>query len=208
MREGRCTCPADWRARQRSRTESGSHVSVQPMAERLAVISVRSYARPRHRSSADRPSIVLVVVLHRCCLLGGGAWCWAERKVAARLQQRFGPTWPGPPACCSRSPTSSSCCSRRSCGRRRADKLLFYTRAGHLRRGRVRGVLRRAVRRRPTTFFGLLDAADPARCRRRERRPCWSSSPSPRWASTASCSRAGARTASTRCSAGCARRRR
>ena len=40
--------------------------------------------------------IVLVVVVFHALLLSAAAMVWAERKVAARLQQRFGPTMAGP----------------------------------------------------------------------------------------------------------------
>ena len=40
--------------------------------------------------------IVLVVVVFHALLLSAAGMVWAERKVAARLQQRFGPTMAGP----------------------------------------------------------------------------------------------------------------
>ena len=40
--------------------------------------------------------IALVVVVFHALLLSAAAMVWAERKVAARLQQRFGPTLTGP----------------------------------------------------------------------------------------------------------------
>jgi NADH-quinone oxidoreductase subunit H len=40
--------------------------------------------------------IALVLVVFQALLLSAAAMVWAERKVAARLQQRFGPTMAGP----------------------------------------------------------------------------------------------------------------
>ena len=40
--------------------------------------------------------IALVVVVFHALLLSAAGMVWAERKVAARLQQRFGPTLTGP----------------------------------------------------------------------------------------------------------------
>ena len=40
--------------------------------------------------------VALVVVVFHALLLAAAGMVWAERKVAARLQQRFGPTLTGP----------------------------------------------------------------------------------------------------------------
>src|SRR5436190_20266412 len=40
--------------------------------------------------------IALVLVVFHALLLSAAGMVWAERKVAARLQQRFGPTMTGP----------------------------------------------------------------------------------------------------------------
>ena len=40
--------------------------------------------------------IALIVVVFHALLLSAAGMVWAERKVAARLQQRFGPTLTGP----------------------------------------------------------------------------------------------------------------
>ena len=40
---------------------------------------------------------------------------WFERKVISDMQSRFGPTGPGPGACCRRWPTAPSSSSRRTC---------------------------------------------------------------------------------------------
>ena len=79
--------------------------------------------------------------------------------------------------------------------------------ADPLGHGGVRGLRRRALGRRDHVLRPAA-GADQAAGGRRQRRGAGRSSPSRRWASTASCWPAGARTRSTRCSEGCARRRR
>ena len=82
VKEGRCTCPADWRA-----ADCGGR-PLMPAIDPVVVVQV-----------------VLVVVVFQALLLSAAAMVWAERKVAARLQQRFGPTMAGPAGCSSRSRT-------------------------------------------------------------------------------------------------------
>ena len=190
--KGRCTLPR--RLARRRAMPVGGALTVDDCVHRLRSLIAQLGA---HRSSSST-----------CCVhVGGGHGVdRAEglRLHAAALRARTSSARRG---CCSRSPTSSSCSSRRSCGRRRADKLLF-TLAPILSATAAFAAFAVVPFGAETTLFGLLDRADAAAGRRRQRRRAGRSSRSPRWASTASCSPAGARTASTRCSAGCARRRR
>ena len=72
IREGRCTLPADWRA-----AAAGGGALTMPLAR-------------------SRQIGLTLVRLRHAAELGGGAWCYVERKVAALLQQRLGPYLVGP----------------------------------------------------------------------------------------------------------------
>ena len=103
--------------------------------------------------------VALVLVVFHALLLSAAGMVWAERKVAARLQQRFGPTYTGFAGLLQPFADVFKLFFKeelRPCGRGQ-DPLLH--RADHFRRRRVRGVLRRAVR----TADGLLGAAAAAR---------------------------------------------
>ena len=131
---------------------------------------------------------------------------YVERKVAARIQQRMGPTLVGPPGLLQPLADIIKLVMKEELRPKSADPILFAL-APIISAACAFTAFAVVPFGAETTFFGLLDG----RCRCR-----WptstsrssGSSPSRRWASTASCSPAGARTASTRCSARCARRRR
>ena len=107
VREGRCTLPADWRARAGAawgRTDGSVWTA------RLDAVSSRSSA--------------LIVVIFTCsCCCRPPFMVWMERKVVrASSSSASARTASARTGCCSRSPTSSSCSSRRSCGRRRPTR--------------------------------------------------------------------------------------
>ena len=191
-------CPADWRAAHGSRVE-------RTRTERWAASSPGT---PRTRSSSRSHRASLVRRLAWRCSCRRRSMVCAERKVAAYLQQRARPVpRRAARACSSRSPTWSSCCSRRSCGPRRPTSSLFTWRRSSRRRRRSRPspwcrsaphdrLLRPAAR------------ADPAARRRRERRGAGGLRHHVDGRLRHRAGRLELATASTRCSAACAPRRR
>ena len=132
---------------------------------------------------------------------------YMERKVAALVQQRYGPYLVGPKGALQPLADIIKLIMKEELRPKAANKLLFYA-APILSATAAFAAFAVVPFGAPTTFFGLLDEPDAAGGGGRQRRPAGDFCRSRRWACTASCSPAGARTASTRCSAGCARRRR
>ena len=130
--------------------------------------SLEFLTSPRgRRSSATRSSSSIVFMGLQ---IMAAVMVYAERKVAAFMQQRYGPYLRRTArACSSRSPTSSSCSSRKSCGRRRRTRScsrcapIISVTAAYLAFAPVPFGA-------PTTFFGLLDEPLRAAGRRRQRR--------------------------------------
>jgi hypothetical protein len=130
-----------------------------------------------------------------------------ERKVAGWLQDRLGPYRVGPWGTLQPVADIIKLLMKEETAAQGGRRAALLGRADPLGHRGLRRLRRRAVRGPETTFFGLLD--EPIKLQApTSTSACSCSSPSPRWASTASCSPAGAPTASTRCSAACARRRR
>ena len=93
-------------------------------------------------------------------LLSAAGMVWAERKVAARLQQRFGPTLAGPAGLLQPFADVFKLFFKEELKPKAADSVAVLPGADHLGDDGVSRLLRRAVRP-PTTLFGLLDG----RCR-------------------------------------------
>ncbi len=72
IREGKCTLPANWRAR--SPHAVGSALGGMPAITPLLIAQ-----------------LVLIVVVFHALLLSAAAMVWVERRLAAALQQRLGP---------------------------------------------------------------------------------------------------------------------
>jgi NADH-quinone oxidoreductase subunit H len=70
--------------------------------------------------------IALVVVVFHALLLSAAGMVWAERKVAARLQQRFGPTLVGPAGLLQPFADVFKLFLKEELRPRAADKVLFY----------------------------------------------------------------------------------
>ena len=151
--------------------------------------------------------IVLIHVVFFALQISAAVLVLAERKVAAFSQQRLGPYRVGPvgrPAAARRHPEAALQGGAAAQGGR---LLALLPGAGDLGDDRVRGLRGHPVRAADRLLRPAAGADQRCRARTSTSR-CWSCSRSPRWASTASSSPAGRPTASTRCSAACARRRR
>ena len=102
VREGRCTCPAEWRVMaarglRRSRLWCVSTAGSEPYA--AASGQSREPSACTVRSDAFAIVIVqlgLVLVVFTLLMLSSAAMVYAERKVAALIQQREGPNRVGP----------------------------------------------------------------------------------------------------------------
>ena len=70
--------------------------------------------------------IALVIVVFHALLLSAAGMVWAERKVAARLQQRFGPTLVGPAGLLQPFADVFKLFFKEELRPRAADKVLFY----------------------------------------------------------------------------------
>ncbi len=90
--------------------------------------------------------IALVLVVFHALLLSAAGMVWAERKVAARLQQRFGPVYTGPYGLLQPFADVFKLFFKEELRPAASDKSPLLPRPGHLRRGRVLGLLRGAVR--------------------------------------------------------------
>ncbi len=100
--------------------------------------------------------VSLVVVVFHALLLSAAGMVWAERKVAARLQQRFGPTLTGPAGLLQPFADVIKLFFKEELRPKAADKVLFY----------IAPVISATTAflafcvvpfGPPTTFFGLLD---------------------------------------------------
>ena len=151
--------------------------------------------------------IALVLVVFHALLLSAAAMVWAERKVAARLQQRFGPTYTGPAGLLQPFADVFKLFFKEELRPAAADKILFYI-APVISAGAAFSAFCVVPFGPPTDFWGLLPHPIPLLRRRRERggadrvrhRVDGRLRHRPRGVELA--------TASTRCSAACARRRR
>ena len=139
--------------------------------------------------------------------MGAAVMVYAERKVAAYMQQRMGPTLVGPAGLLQPIADIVKLIFKEDLRPKAADTALFLA-------APVISVAAAYVAFAPIPVWRGVDVLRPARssrCRcwwRTSTSRCSRRLPSRRWAFTASCSRAGRATASIRCSAGCAARRR
>ena len=151
IREGRCTLPADWRARQ-------------PVGCALRWRRMLGAMTPLLAAQIGLTLFVFVMLLS-----SAAAMVYVERKVAALLQQRLGPylVGPGGPAPAARRRHQADVQGGAAAGGGRQAAL----RAGadHLGDGGLRRVRGRAVRRRDDVLRPAR-RADAAAGRRRQRR--------------------------------------
>ena len=135
-------------------------------------------------------------------VLSAAFMVWLERKVCAYIQDRSGPNRVGFEGSLQPFADVIKLLFKEQLRPKAADAFLFALAPLISTDRGVRRILGRPVRHRDDAVRAAR-SADPAAGYRRQRRRARRSSPSPRWASTASSSPAGARTASTRCSAAC-----
>jgi len=99
--------------------------------------------------------IVLVVVVFHALLLSAAGMVWAERKVAARLQQRFGPTMAGPAGLLQPFADVLKLLFKEELRPKASDAVLFYI-APVISVGTAFLAFCVVPFGPPTTFFGLL----------------------------------------------------
>ena len=132
---------------------------------------------------------------------------WMERKVCAYIQDRIGPNRVGYDGVLQPFADVIKLLFKEELRPKAADALLFAI-APIISTAAAFAAFAVVPFGTETTLFGLLDQPLPLRGHRRQRRRAGDLRDHLDGRSTGSCSPAGARTASTRCSAGCARRRR
>jgi NADH-quinone oxidoreductase subunit H len=104
--------------------------------------------------------IALIVVVFHALLLSAAGMVWAERKVAARLQQRFGPTLTGPAGLLQPFADVLKLFFKEELRPKAADPILFYL-------APIMSAMTAFLAfcvvpfGPPTTFFGLLDRPIP-----------------------------------------------
>jgi NADH-quinone oxidoreductase subunit H len=99
--------------------------------------------------------IALVVVVFHALLLSAAGMVWAERKVAARLQQRFGPTMAGPAGLLQPFADVLKLLFKEELRPKASDAVLFYI-APVISAGTAFLAFCVVPFGPPTTFFGLL----------------------------------------------------
>jgi NADH-quinone oxidoreductase subunit H len=100
--------------------------------------------------------VALVVVVFHALLLSAAGMVWAERKVAARLQQRFGPTMAGPAGLLQPFADVFKLFFKEELRPKAADAVLFYL-APCISATTAFLAFCVVPFGPPTTFFGLLD---------------------------------------------------
>ena len=157
-------------------------------------------AEPRSRTWS------LIFIIFNMLVLSAAFMVWMERKVCAYIQDRPGPNRVGPEGLLQPFADVIKLLFKEDLRPAAADTLIFLI-APIISTATAFAAFSVVPFGTETTLFGLLD--EPLRLQVTDVNVAvLVCSRSRRWGSTASCWRAGARTASTRCSARCARRRR
>ena len=125
---------------------------------------------PASSTRRSSRSSSLIFIVFNCCVLSAAFMVWMERKVCAYIQDRYGPNRVGPEALLQPFADVMKLIFKEELRPKAADALLF-TLAPILSAAAAFAAFSVVPFGTETTFFGLLDRADPPRGRRRQRRP-------------------------------------